>query len=175
MTSKYYLLITLFWMLAVSTNVIAGETLEERLSAASHPATNTADLFKYAQDDNWRVREVIARRQTAPADVLRLLTNDPVPKVRSALAHNLRAPRDAVAPLVNDPSIDVRLSVAHCGYTPPDLLVKLLEDPELKVRRQAVVNLNVPLDALRRVAQGKSDIADIAHAALEKRESEATE
>ncbi len=145
------------------------ESLDERLRAAGLPSTKAADLLRYAQDEDWTVREVVAKRRSAPSKVLLLLSKDPSWRVRSALAHNLNAPKKAIIPLVNDESIDVRLSVAHCGYTPSDLIVKLLKDPEFRVRKQAIVNLNVPLNVLRDIAAGDSDITDTAKAALEKR------
>lgn len=144
-------------------------SVDERMRAAGLPSTKPAELLKYAKDEDWRVREVIAKRQSTPGNILILLSKDPSWRVRAALAHNLRAPKEAIIPLVNDKSADVRFSVAHCGYTPSDLIVKLLKDPDYKVRKQAVVNLNVPLNVLKEVASGDSDIADTAKAALEKR------
>ncbi len=167
---KYLLKVTLFIFVSVfSVQSAWAESVDERMRAAGLPATKSAELLKYAKDEDWRVREVVAKRQSTPGDILILLAKDPSWRVRAALAHNLRAPKAAIIPLVNDSSADVRFSVAHCGYTPSDLIVKLLNDPDFKVRNQAVVNLNVPLNVLKEVAAGSSDIADTAKAALEKR------
>jgi len=161
------ILLTLVFLFSVQT--ASAQSVDERMRAAGLPSTNATDLLEYAKDKDWKVREVVAKRRTAPANILLLLTTDPSWRVRSALAHNLNAPKEAIIPLVNDESIDVRLSVAHCGYTPPDLIVKLLKDPQLRVRKQAIVNLNVPLNVLKDIAAGDSDISDTAKAALEKR------
>lgn len=166
---KHILQNLLFTAVLFSTQMVWAESIEERIRSAGLPSTNATELLRYAQDNNWQVREVIAKRQTTPSDILLLLAKDPNWRVRSALAHNLSAPRGAIIPLVRDKSADVRFSVAHCGYTPPDLIVKLLDDPDYKVRKQAVVNLNVPLNVLRKIAAGNSDIADTAKGALEKR------
>jgi len=156
-------------VVSLSAQHALAESIEERMRAAANPATNAVELMGYAQDEDWKVREIVAKRQTTPADILIMLASDPSWRVRSALAHNLRAPRAAIVPLVNDRSADVRFSVAHCGYTPSDLVVKLLDDPELRVRKQAVVNLNVPIEVLKKISAGNSDMADTATAALEKR------
>lgn len=165
-------LLLVIWLAGMQASYVVAESVEERTRAAGLPSTQASDLMRYAQDDDWRVRLIVAKRQSTPANILILLSRDPSWRVRSALAHNLRAPRNALIPLVNDESVDVRLSMAHCGYTPPDLIVKLLNDPELKVRKQAVVNLNVPLKVLKGIAAGDSEIADTAKAILEKRLSE---
>ena len=163
------ILVVLICVTGLSIQPLRAESLDNRLRAATLPSTNAVDLKRYAQDKDWQVREVIAKRQSTPSDILISLSNDPSWRVRAALAHNLRAPRAALVPLVNDKSADVRYSVAHCGYTPPDLIINLLTDTDFKVRNQAVVNLNVPIDVLRKIAEGDSDISDTAKAALEKR------
>lgn len=162
-------LMILISVMLFSIQQASAESVDERMRTAGLPSTNAVDLLKYAKDEDWKVREVIAKRQSTPGDILILLAKDPSWRVRAALAHNLRAPKEAIIPLVSDKSVDVRFSVAHCGYTPSDLIVKLLDDPDYKVRKQAVVNLNVPLNVLREVAAGNSDIADTAKGALEKR------
>lgn len=167
--NKYINVVLLFAMLGVFSQGAWAAGVEERMRAASLPATKPAELLKYAQDEDWRVREVVAKRQSTPANIFMLLSKDKNWRVRAALAHNLRAPKAAIKPLVNDKSVDVRYAVAHCGYTPPEFIVKLLDDPEYKVRKQAVENLNVPLDVLKRVAASNADIADRAKKVLEKR------
>lgn len=155
-----------------SSILVAGESFEEKSRAASLPSTSVEDLQRYANDNDWRIRLIIARRQTTPANILIGLANDPRAEVRAALAHNLRAPRAAVAPLVNDPDESVRLSLAHCGYTPPDLLEKLVKDSSEDVRKQAVVNLNLPLQTLKMLARQDSDLSDRAKTMLQQRSDE---
>jgi len=161
--------VLLISMLLFSIQSVWAESIDDRIRAAGLPSTNAVDLLKYAKDSDWQVREVVAKRQTTPSDILISLAKDPSWQVRAAVSHNLKAPKAAIIPLVNDESVDVRFSVAHCGYTPSDLIVKLLNDPVFKVRKQAVVNLNVPLSVLKEIAAGNSDIADTAKKALEKR------
>ncbi len=150
----------------------AEESYADKARAAALPSTGANDLQRYANDGDWRIRLVVARRQTTPANILVQLANDPKTDVRAALAHNLRAPRAALEPLVADSDESVRLSLAHCGYTPPDLLEKLLLDPSLEVRQQVVVNLNLPIKTLQKIAKQNSDLTDRAKTMLEQRRDE---
>ena len=154
------------------SSVCAEESFAEKERAAALPSTSAKDLQRYANDSDWRIRLAVARRQTAPAKILLQLANDPNADVRAALAHNLRAPRAALEPLVADPEESVRLSLAHCGYTPPDLPEKLLKDPSLEVRQQAVVNLNLPIATLQKIAKQNTDLTDRAKTMLEQRSDE---
>ncbi len=158
--------------LTVLPLAVAEESYEDKARAASLPSTSPDDLQRYANDSDWRIRLVVARRQTTPANILIQLASDPSTDVRAGLAHNLRAPRAALEPLVADPEESVRLSLAHCGYTPPDLLEKLLNDASLEVRQQAVINLNLPIETLKKIAKQNSDLTDRAKTMLEQRSDE---
>ncbi len=162
--------IVAFWMLGLTA--MAGEDLDSRLREAALPTTPAARLMQLAHDPDWRVRKAVASQQRAPASVLNVLASDKDARVRAALAHNLRAPVKATMSLVRDPSEDVRYSLAHCGYTDPSVLEKLIDDPSERVRLQLILNPNLPITALERMAREKGVVGERARRMLEQRRKE---
>ncbi|WP_375385213.1 hypothetical protein [uncultured Microbacterium sp.] len=150
-------------------SIVARWTEEVRLTAASDPTTDPADLDVLSFGGR-AVRERIGANSATPTDVLRRLGNDPKKSVRQAIARHASTPPDALAQLAGDEDRFVRLTVAErknlavhllarlaadehpavraqvAGHKrlPPDLFVALARDPEAIVRRQLAAHKKLP-------------------------------
>ena len=103
--------------------------------------TKNLNLIGSLKDD---LREILAKDDSTPPEILRALASDVSSSVRAAVASNPKTPPEALAKLASDKDRWVRLAVASNPSAPPDALERLASDEDEKVRNAALNNPNCP-------------------------------
>ena len=94
-------------------------------------------LKKLAEDEDWEVRETVARNPKTPVDILRKLALDEDDDVRWGAIQNPNMTAEALKKLAEDEDWEVRETVAENPKTPVDILRKLALDEDEHVSKAA--------------------------------------
>ena len=92
-------------------------------------------LEKLAEDEDWEVRETVARNPKTPVDILRKLALDEDEHVRQSVAINPNTTADILKKQAEDEDWVARETVAMNPKTPDDILRKLALDEDKHVSK----------------------------------------
>jgi len=93
-------------------------------------------------DEEWHVREGVARNPSTPPGALTALATDGSGSMRATVAGNPSTPPEVLAVLAGDEFWDARRGVAQSPGTPPEVLATLTADGHGVVREEA--NKRIP-------------------------------
>ena len=99
-----------------------------------------------------KMRVVLAQREDAPQDVLRILASEE----KLLVAGNPSCPLDLLAGFAQDPDLDMRLAVAGNPSCPSEILAGLANDPSDEVRLVIALRPYFSAEGLARLALDQS-------------------
>jgi hypothetical protein len=132
------------------------DNLNSKISLAQSSKASQEDLELLSKDENWRIREVVARNVNTPENTLEILSKDKFRGVRSAVAYNANSPIRLLELLAKDDT-KVRSSVAYNTNCPIGLLELLAQDQHQDVRGSVAYNTNCPIGLLKVLAEDQHE------------------
>ena len=172
--AMFSFLVKIVLMLAMSSTVLAAETVAERKRAAGHPATSVEQMQELSKDPDWTVRQYLGRNRRTPPDLLDKLAEDPHIQVRIAVATNLATTEATFMKLAKDKELAVRSVVARFEYVPENTLAFLADDSNADIRLEVAKNLNTTRDTLLKLkSDPQPEVAAAAEIGLQRLADEA--
>ena len=116
---------------------------------------NEKILELLSKNEEWPIREFVAKKLGIPVSILERLSNDKIESVRATVAENLSTPVSILEKLSNDKDYSVLGSVAENRNTPEYILEKLSNDINNTVRMSVAQNANTPIHILEKLSNDK--------------------
>jgi len=137
-------------------------TREQKFRVVEHHTTpaNTLDIL--ANDNDERIRALVAKNPNTSSEILEKLGKDYQWEVLYSVAHNPKSPAKTLEKLANDfcklekeDSWTILSEVASNPNTPAKTLAKLANEEYFAVRMSVAANLNTPAKTLDKLANDK--------------------
>jgi len=112
-------------------------------------------LYKFAENEDWGVRGVVAMREDTPEEILIKLADDEEWMVRALVSIRGNVPEEVLLKLAADKNAHVREMAAGNKKLPLEVLKNLAQDQDWKVRRAAAMNESSDAEVLTKLADDK--------------------
>lgn len=126
------------------------EDARVRRIVAENPNTSAKTLAQLANDKDMYVRSYVAKNPNTPTNALAQLANDEDTYVKGFVAERPNIPAAVLAQLANDE--DMRWCLAANPSIPVDILIQLANDRDKYVRYRVAKNPSTPDDVLAQLA-----------------------
>lgn len=136
---------------SISRQFATHEDIKIRQIIAKNENTPIEVLERLKTDDNFKVRARVAQNKKSSVLILKLLANDKDNRVRAEVVNNKNTPNDLLEQLISDRDCWVRNSFIYNNNIPSIILEEFISSPDYNTRQLIAKNPNLPLNILEQL------------------------